>query len=161
MCQQEALGSVFSGSSMQALGSLCWALLKPPPFLQPSTSLVLQPGQLHDTNLNSLRFPAPNLHQDHYKLPSQSRSEMLLEAGPWSNTTIQVKMGGCREWLTLSSFALNLTVPSSCHPLWRPYLTRAFPDLHSKICALSSNTCVICLIPLISIEKTTLLTTQL
>lgn len=103
-------------------GSLSWALLKPPPLLQPSTSLVPQPEQLCDTNLNSLQFPAPNLHQDHYKLPRQSRSEILLDIGPRSNATMQVKMGGYRDWLTLSSFVLNLTVPSSCHPLWRPYL---------------------------------------
>lgn len=122
VCQREALSSVLSGSSVQALGSLSWALLKPPPLLQPSTSLVPQPEQLCDTNLNSLRFPAPNLHQDHYKLPRQSRSEILLDIGPRSDATMQVKMGGYRDWLTLSSFVLNLTVPSSCHPLWRPYL---------------------------------------
>lgn len=108
------------------------ALDKPSASASPHRPGAPAPDHLHDTNLNSLHFPVPNLHQDHYKWLSQSTSAIVLEAEPRSNTTIHVVMGGYRDWSTLGSSALNLTVPSSCQPLWRPSLTGAFPDLHSK-----------------------------
>lgn len=38
--------------------------------------------QPHNTNLNSLQLPDPDLHQGHYKWPSQSRS--VIPLGSWT-----------------------------------------------------------------------------